>query len=183
MDNIDIQNWRVNHWDVEDLSNQLRPELDKGKFDSLISWELGWVLFEPINRAKDDQQEIELAKQFSRGQKALYFFWCLDGQVTNGGFIQFYWNGYDKYLPAIKEGLKLIGDNVLIDLIEKVENEFILNIKDFVKQRKLDDWEPLYDNLTKFEEYDTIYYEIHDNTMGLIEKYAREYPREFGVVQ
>jgi hypothetical protein len=174
---------RVNHWDKEDALNQLRPELKKNQFDKLSGWELGWFLLEPINKAKDDQHEIELTRQFSRGQKALYFFWFLDGQVTNGGFIQFYWNGYDKYLPAIKEGLKLIGDTVMLELVDKAENEFLLNIKDFIKQRKLDDWEPLYDNLKKFDEYDTEYYDSHDKTMDLIEKYARENSHEFGVVQ
>jgi hypothetical protein len=174
---------RENHWDIEDPSNQLRPEMSKQQFDNLTSWELGWFLLEPINKAMDDQHEIELAKQFSRGQKALYFFWFLDGQVTNGGFIQFYWNGYDRYLPAIKEGLKLIGDNAMLELVDKAENEFILNIKDFIKQRRLDDSEPLYNNLTKFDEYDTAYYEIHDRTIGLIEKYAREHPDDFGVVK
>lgn len=103
--------------------------------------------------------------------------------MTNGGFIQFYWNGYDKYLPAIKKGLELIGDITLLDLVDKVENEFLANVEAFKEQWKLDDWEPLYDNLHKFDEYDTLFYEIHDRTMGLIEKYARENPTEFGVVK
>jgi hypothetical protein len=40
----------------------------------------------------------------------------------------------------------------------------------------------LYDNLKKFDEYDSTYYEIHDKTMTLFEKYARDHPNEFGVV-
>jgi len=35
----------------------------------------------------------------------------LDAQVTNGGFLQFYSNGYRNYVPTINAGLKLIGDN------------------------------------------------------------------------
>lgn len=174
---------RINYWDKENPSNQLRPELSKTQFDTLKSWDLGWFLLEPINIAKDVDDEVELARRFSTGQKALYFFWFLDAEVTNGGFIQFYWNGRDMYLPPIIEGLKLIGDKELLDLVDKVDKEFEVNKKKFEDQREKDDWEPLYDNLKKFDEYDSIYYEIHDKTMTLIEKYAREHPNEFGVVK
>lgn len=174
---------RVNHWDKEDPSNQLRPELSKTQFDTLKSWDLGWFLLEPINIAKDVNDEVQLARRFSKGQKALYFFLFLDAEVTNGGFIQFYWNGRDMYLPPIIEGLKLIGDKELLDLVDKADKEFEINKKKFEDQREKDDWEPLYDNLNKFDEYDSIYYKIHDKTMTLIEKYAREHPNEFGVVK
>lgn len=166
---------RINYWDKENPSNQLRPELSKTQFDTLKSWDLGWFLLEPINIAKDVDDEVELARRFSTGQKALYFFWFFDAEVTNGGFIQFYWNGRDMYLPPIIEGLKLIGDKELLDLVDKVDKEFEVNKKKFEDQREKDDWEPLYDNLKKFDEYDSIYYEIHDKTMTLIEKYAREH--------
>jgi hypothetical protein len=33
--------------------------------------------------------------------------------VRNGGFPQFYLNGYGEYIPPIKEGLKLIGDTAM----------------------------------------------------------------------
>jgi hypothetical protein len=174
---------RTNYWDKEDPSNQLRPELNRNQFDTLKSWDLGWFLLEPINTAKDVDHEVDLARQFSKGQKALYFFWFLDAEVTNGGFIQFYWNGRDMYLPPIIEGLKLIGDKELLDLVNKADKEFEINRDKFVRQREKDDWEPLYDNLKKFDEYDSIYYKIHDKTMALIEKYAREHPNEFGVVR
>jgi hypothetical protein len=173
---------RVNHWAKEDPSNHLRPELNKTQFDTLKSWDLGWFLLEPINIAKGVDDEVELAKRFSKGQKALYFFWFLDAEVTNGGFIQFYWNGRDMYLPPIIEGLKLIGDKELLDLVNKADKEFEINKKKFEDQREKDDWEPLYDNLKKFDEYDSTYYEIHDKTMTLFEKYARDHPNEFGVV-
>jgi hypothetical protein len=138
---------------------------------------------EPINIAKNVDNEVELATRFSKGQKALYFFWFLDAEVTNGGFIQFYWNGRDMYLPAIIEGLKLIGDKELLDLVYKADKEFEINKKQFEAQRQKDDWDPLYDNLKNFDDYDARYYEIHDETMSLIEQYARQHPDEFGVLK
>jgi len=169
----------MDEFSVFNKSNHLKPEFDKLKFDSLHDWELGWEILKPIDKAKSDEHEKELSKQFSPGQKALYFFWYLDAQVTNGGFIQFYWNGYRRYLPTILKGLELLEDKDLIGLITKVDKEYLSNLKTFEKHRELNDWEPLYKNLTEFEKYDSIYYSIHDNTMKKIEKYIRLHPDDF----
>lgn len=162
-----------------DKDNHLQPSFDKSKFDTLHGWDFGWEILEPINIAKGDEQEIQLSKRFSPGQKALYFIWYLDAEVTNGGFIQFYWNGYEKYIPPILDGLKLIGDTLMIDLVNKADKEYQVNKEKFYSEKQKDDWGPLYDNLKKFEEYDSIYYKAHDKTMELIEKYARQNPDNF----
>ncbi len=166
-------------YDTFDKHNHLQPDFDKVIFDTLHSWDFGWAILEPINVAESKDEEKELSKRFSPGQKALYFFWYLDAQVTNGGFIQFYWNGYRNYIATIIEGLKLIEDIELIELIDKADKEYLANQDKFVVQREKDDWEPLYDNLKAFDEFDNVYYKIHDRTMELIEKYARLHPDEF----
>ena len=163
-----------------EVANHLRPDFKRSKFQSLNSWNLGWELLEPINIATDDEEsELELSTCLSPGQKALYFIWYLDAQVTNGGFIQFYWNGYRKYLEPILEGLKLIGDTIMLDLVQKVDQEYLIHQNKFQEQQELDDLEPLYDQLPKFDEYDDVFYKHHDQTMALIEKYARTNTQEF----
>ena len=102
-----------------DTTNHLQPLFDKTQFDTSHGWNFGWAVLEPINIAKGKEDEKLLAKRFSPGQKALYFFWYLDAGVTNGGFIQFYWNDNRKYLPPIIDGLKLIGDTSMLDLVEQ----------------------------------------------------------------
>src|SRR5579862_2515298 len=123
-----------------DKDNHLQPFFEKSLFDTLHSWDFGWAILEPMNIVKSKDDEIILAKRFSPGQKALWFYWYLDGQVTNGGFIQFYWNGFAKYLPAIIDGLKLIGDNQTIELIQKADKAFKSNTKFFIDQKNKDDW-------------------------------------------
>ena len=167
-------------YDKFDSANHLRPEFSKSKFQELTGSDLGWELLEPINIATDNEEsELELSTRLSPGQKALYFIWYLDAQVTNGGFIQFYWNGYRKYIEPILTGLKLIGDNAMYELVKKVDIEYLANQDKFLEQQELDDWEPLYDQLTQFEEFDEIYYEQNDESMSLLEKYARRNPEEF----
>lgn len=152
---------------------------DETTFDTFHSWDFGWALLQPINIAKSKADDKLLATRFSPGQKALYFFGYLDAQVTNGGFIQFYWNGYRQYLLPIIDGLKLIGDTSMLDLVNKADEEYLKHKEQFNLQRQKDDWQPLYDSLKNFDEYDSIYYAIHDKTMELIEKHAREHPNEF----
>ncbi|HET7116128.1 MAG TPA: DUF4375 domain-containing protein [Hanamia sp.] len=162
-----------------DANNHLQPLFDKTQFDTSHGWDFGWAVLEPINIAKGKEDEKLLSKRFSPGQKALYFFWYLDEEVTNGGFIQFYWNDNRTYLPPVIDGLKLIGDTSMLDLVDKADKEYLVHKDKFILQRQKDDWQPLYDSLKLFNEYDSIYYTTHDKTMKLIEKYARKYPEEF----
>jgi len=159
--------------------NHLKPDFDKSEFETLDSWDFGWAILEPINIAADKESEIELAKRFSPGQKALYFFWYLDGEVTNGGFIQFYWNENRKYLSAILQGLKLIGDNEMIALVEKADKVYTKNKAKFEAEDTQKNFEKLYNEVTDFEDLDLKYYDIHDNTMDLIEKYIRQNQEDF----
>jgi hypothetical protein len=162
-----------------DEQNHLQSLFNKIEFDTLHGWDFGWAILELINIAESRDEDAELSKRFSPGQKALYFFWYLDGAVTNGGFIQFYWNGYREYLPTIINGLKLIGDTELLELIGKADKEYLKNENVFALQHSKSDWSPLYRELKNFETFDETYYDIHDNTMSLIERYARKHPGDF----
>lgn len=162
-----------------DRANHLQPLFSRKQFDSLHGFELGWALLEPINLAKSREDEVELSKRFSPGQKALYFIWYLDAQVTNGGFVQFYLNGYREYILPIRNGLKLIGDTAVLALVDSADNEYINNqeVVDSYTEKK--SWQPLYDKPFKFSIYDSIYYKSNKNMMQLIEKYARKKPEDF----
>ena len=166
-------------YNIFEKDKHLRPKISQSEFESSNGWGFGWLILKGINIASDKEAEIELSKRLSPGQKALYFFWYLDAQVTNGGFIQFYWNGYRMYLPAIIEGLKLINDKELLELVEKSDKEYLVNREKFEFQKEQDDWEPLYDQLTKFDEYASAYYKMHNNTMAILEKYIRLNPDQF----
>ena len=155
--------------------NHLRPDFNKFQFDTLHTWDLAWAILYPINKANDGKSEIELSKRLSPGQKSLYFFWYLDAQVTNGGFIQFYVNEYADYLPPIQTGLKLIGDTKMLDLLIRVNQEFESNKKIFNKDNKTE----IYSDLPQFNDLDKEYYKLHDKTIQLIENYIRNNPSDF----
>lgn len=162
-----------------DTTQHLQPLFDKAKFDSLHGFDFGWALLEPINLAKSRDDDKELSKRFSPGQKALYFIWYLDEQVRNGGFPQFYLNGYGEYIPPIKEGLKLIGDSAMLTLVSNADNEYLTHRKEVDSYKQKSDWQPLYEAPYKFDEYNKEYYSLNEKMMKLIEKYARQHPEDF----
>jgi len=135
-----------------DKENHLRPNLARTSFDTLHEWDLGWALIESFRKgSNNDEEEIQVSKRLSPGHKALYFYWYLNDEVTNGGFIQFYWNDYRKYLPPVKDGLRLIGDTTMLNLVMQADKEYLANKDKFECQRPKNDWSPLYENLKRFE--------------------------------
>lgn len=166
-------------YDLFEKDNHLKPDFDKTEFATLDSWDFGWAILAPINSATDKESEIELSKRFSAGQKALYFFWYLDSEVCNGGFIQFYWNQNRKYCAPVLKGLKLIGDTEMIKLVERAEQLFLKHQSKFELEDTQENFDKVYNELTEFEELDLQFFDIHDTTMDLIEKYIRENVNEF----
>jgi antitoxin component YwqK of YwqJK toxin-antitoxin module len=165
-----------------DPDNQLRPPVNTADFYRLEGDELCWLMLDPINIAKDYDEEPELAKRFSPGQKALYFWWFMDAQVTNGGIYQFYFNDYIRYMPAIITGLEHIGDEQMHKLALKAHNIYLKNKKQIDKALKKgwdydngDDWQLAWDDLS------SEYYEINEASYKHFAAYIRSHPEEFCV--
>jgi antitoxin component YwqK of YwqJK toxin-antitoxin module len=165
-----------------DPNDQLRPRINKGDFFRMSGFDFGWLLLQPISIAGSREEEPALAKRFSPGQKALYFWWYLDAQVTNGGFVQFYYNGYDIYVPAIIEGLEYIGDKKMASLVKSAHKIYLDN-KEMIEDAREKDLfgSDLYDRLDKLGKLDEKYYSMNGQTMACIETYARRNPYEFCV--
>lgn len=167
------------YWEF-DKTEHFRPELNKAEFFKLSGYDFGWFVLEPISKfVKDKEHEIEKGKSLSYGQKALYYWWYLDAQVTNGGFVQFYYNGYGPYIPTIIKGLEHIGDNEMANLVKKADKIYQKNKKLMDKAQESDLFESnLYDRLDELSLLDDDYYEMNKKTMSLIESYIRKNPNE-----
>jgi hypothetical protein len=164
---------------VFDETNHLQPLFDRAIFDTLHGFDFGWAILKPINIASSRDDDKELSKRFSPGQKALYFIWYLDEQVTNGGFVQFYLNGYREYILPIENGLQLIGDTAMLSLVKKADEEYVINQNEIDSYKLKNSWQPLYDKPFHFSEFDSIYYATNKRMMAYLEQYARKYPSAF----
>jgi hypothetical protein len=173
---------RINFWKSTDNENQLRPELNKNEFEEMSGFDFGWYILEPIDIENEPAKIFKLTNQFSPIQKTLYFFWFLDAQVTNGGFVQFYWNGYGIYIPAIMEGLKVTNDVELIKLLKAVEYYYFINMKTFNKYQEDKNYNGLENALPYFKDFNSIYYDLNEKSMELIEKYAKQNPEQVAIL-
>jgi hypothetical protein len=157
----------------------LLAHLNQVQFDTLHDWNLGEELLKPISLVKNESEETEMLGRSSPGQKALYIFWHLNAEVTNGGFIQYYWNDERKYVQDLETGLILIGDSVVLDLVKKADGAYQQNKEKFAHQKLKDDWAPLYDSLKVFDSLDKKYYASQQNSMVLFERFIRNHPDQF----
>ena len=170
------------YWEFNKQTH-FRPKLNKGDFFKLTSFDFGWFILEPISKfVKDKDHEIEKGKSLSYGQKSLYYWWYVDAEVTNGGFVQFYYNGYGHYVPTILKSLEYIGDKKMFQLIQRAENIYQKNKKIIGKAREKDLFgSDLYEKLREMSALDDEYYKLNEKTMTKIEKYIRKNPNEICV--
>jgi antitoxin component YwqK of YwqJK toxin-antitoxin module len=167
------------YW-IFDPARHFRPCLNKGDFFKLTGFDFGWFVLKPITAfIKDRQQETERGKCLSYAQKALYYWWYLDAQVTNGGFVQFYYNGFAHYVPTIIKGLEHIGDKKMAALVAKADRFYQKHKDRFEEEQENDLFESdLYDEFDGLSALDQAYYALNKKTMTLIEKYIRKHPGE-----
>ena len=171
------------YWEF-DQTKHFRPKLNKGDFFKLTGSDFCWFVLEPISDYIQDRKgELTKGKTLSFGQKALYYWWYVDAQVTNGGFTQFYYNDYGKYIPTIIKGLKHIGDIKMAELVNRSYEIYLKEnkkIKD-ARQGGLEAFSNLYKEIKDFDNLDDEYYNLNDQTMKNIETYFRNNPNEICV--
>lgn len=169
------------YWEF-DKTKHFRPKLDKGEFFKLTDFDFGWFVLEPISEFIQDRNgELTKGNTLSYGQKALYYWWYVDSQVTNGGFTQFYYNDYGMYVPTIIKGLKHIGDNKMAELVNRSYELYLKENKKIKDAREtgLEAFSNLYKEIIDFDELNDEYYKLNEQTMNIIEIYIRKNPNEF----
>jgi len=172
-----------NHYSGYDPENQFRPQINRGQYHSLSGEDFLEVLVEPIYSHPLVHDDEALFKRLSKGQKALYSWSYLDNQVTNGGFSQFYYNDCEHYIPSILDGLRLINDTPLHQLLMQAHEIYYKNFESIEHTLSDDKYnEVLDETLKQLEQFDEIYYSMHHKTIALFEAYSRQHPEQFVVV-
>lgn len=170
------------YW-VFDKKKHFKPKLNKGDFFRLKEFDFGWFILEPLSRfVNSPEEEVEKSISLSYGQKVLYYWWYLDAEVNNGGFVQFYYNGYDNYVQTIIKGLEFIGDTKMANLVKKADKIYQKKKRQIEKSQGKDLFDSdLYDELEELSVLDDYYFDYKDKTMSLIEKYIRNHSSEICV--
>jgi hypothetical protein len=175
---------RVNFFASFDTSQHFCPSIEKAKVDTLHGWDYCWEFLSPIEKMVGEERfERDRAKRLSSGQKALYFFWYLESEVPNGGFVQYYWNGCEKYLPATIKGLREIGDTAMLALVEDVELEYNSKRNTFVRNKLVNEFSETYEDLEWYDSFDKRFFSLREQTLKKFETYIRKHPEQFACMQ
>ncbi|RYE56778.1 MAG: DUF4375 domain-containing protein [Sphingobacteriales bacterium] len=170
------------YWEF-DQERHFRPKINLGDFYRLTGYDIISLIVKPTSKfVGHGDTEKENARYLSYPQKALLFWLNVDGQVTNGGFVQLYYNRFGRYVPATIKGLLHIGDKTMAELIQKAEDIYQKNKRLMEKAMKKDLFgSDLYERLSEMGELDTKYYKINAETLSNFEKYIRNHPDQFCV--
>jgi len=180
MGKIDIEELlKADVYSKTDLNNQVRPQISPVDYYRLSNMEFNWAILNPMSIAVRKYREannIDLAESvniISPEQKLLYFWWYLDGQVTNGGFRQFISNGYANYFQPILNGLKLLPDKKYYNLVEKVYVYFLQQKAHVMNES------PEYFSDSFLSDMDSEYFKIGEQLYKDVELFIRNNQTQF----
>lgn len=168
-----------------DNSLIFKPEISKIDYYRLKEMDFNWEILKPLsekvtNYCEENQFNHRVGiKILNEEQKALYFWWYLDGQVTNGGFSQFIYNGYDKYFPAILKGLKLLPNQEYYNLVEKVYLYYIQEGLENLDRNKVDYFKNKFYENDFLSKADDLYFKFKEKLYLDFEDFIRKNQSKF----
>jgi hypothetical protein len=168
-----------------DNNSIFKPEISKIDFYRLKEMDFSWEVLKPLsekvtNYCEENQFNHRVGiKILNEEQKALYFWWYLDGQVTNGGFSQFIYNGYDKYFPAILKGLKLLPNQEYYNLVEKVYLYYIQEGLENLDRNKVDYFKNKFYENDFLSKADDLYFKFKEKLYLDFEDFIRKNQSKF----
>lgn len=140
--------------------------------------------FEVFKRALDlvfgprggSTEQLQLLSQEAR---LVYLVWCLDGEVHNGGFDQFFMNSPGNHCDEILSYLKLLNARNSERLLTSAMARFPNGVVPRERAVRWEVWSPL-SATTAIEaalrELDEEFYRYEDNLAGLLDEYVRANP-------
>lgn len=106
---------------LKDFTDQDFPRIQKADYYSLQKDYLISKIEDGLPQWYNENQRVQLIQKLRPELKEMYFWLYLDGQVSNGGFEQFYSNGFAYMIPEIKKFYKRVGDENGLEILEKAE--------------------------------------------------------------
>ena len=106
---------------LKDFRDQDFPKMTLGDYFTLEGDDFLYRLIDGLPHYYSDQQFQELLQKLRPELKELYFFSFLTWSVSNGGFSEFYENGYQYMFPEIRKFYNRIGEEKGFELLENAE--------------------------------------------------------------
>lgn len=169
----------INDFNNRTIYNELTSEI----FDRIPDDELVQTVFDTLNTGNTDfKNELEYVLNLSKPKQAIYVIWCLESEVNNGGFNQYYSNSSGQFSKITPEALRLIGANRFADLIErtnKLHGSEIESITEY-QDGTLEGFSKSYED-NPLSDFDSEFYDLEqiENLSELQIKFIRKYKEGF----
>lgn len=85
---------------------------------------------------KDFSNEFEIVEGLSKGQQTIYSTWCLEAEVNNGGFDQYFFNSTGENAFMALEGLETLGLTNYYGILQSAIAMLDLKVDEFVELRR-----------------------------------------------
>ncbi|MEP7376173.1 MAG: DUF4375 domain-containing protein [Chitinophagaceae bacterium] len=131
---------------------------------------------------KNHNENYQTVLSWTKSQQAIYIIWCLEAEINNGGYNQFYFNPSGQYGDLTPDALKLVGAAKFADLAEranevyKKENEKITKHQD----GSLEGFSKSYDD-NPLNKFDDEFYELYrkENLQQLQVDFTKKHKQDF----
>jgi len=146
--------------------------------------ELEQVVFDNISvQMKDDgREEKEIVQSLTSGQRAVYVTVIIEGEVSNGGFNQFYYNPSGQLADMGEESFKTLGAGPFAELMNRANSTYseIKSDLDKFNDGTIEGFSKSYEN-NPLNDLDSIFYKLseEESLNQLRIKYIRNNVKEF----
>jgi hypothetical protein len=171
----------MSNWENRPKYNEITREVIAQVSDDLLPW----AIFDYISLkvGKDGKRTFQILEKLPRGFHILYHLFALDGEIGNGGFNQYFFNGLDKWVEQQIEALKLIGATKHQRILQKafeVYNQEKQNeeLQKRYAERTLESFFSTY-GMTKLGECDKKWYALDKEFDALLARFIRSHPELF----
>jgi hypothetical protein len=112
---------------IESFKNRpIHKRLTTQIIDTTSDDDLLQIIFDNLidKLPKDYTNEYQTVLGWTKSQQAIYIIWCLEAEVNNGGYNQFYFNSSGQYADLAPDALKLVGAPKFADLTTRANEVY-----------------------------------------------------------
>lgn len=165
------------------MTKEFLPKISKKDLEIKDSWDFLYAILGVYFDWMEKEWEEFVFENLSDEQATLYIYRNLDAQVTNGGFVQMIYNGYENWVfnEVFIQKLNDFGLEKTAKIVEKAKKIFEKYREKFANVNR-EDWDAfanLYKECPEFEDCDSEYYEINDAEVDILAEYVRENISDF----
>ncbi len=109
----------------------------KDKVKDMDDENLFWAIIEPIWPDENVRNELKYIAKGTPGQRAIYSITVWIREVDNGGLEQFYYNSTGDYIEEVVKGLKLIGAEEHLRILQESFKLFLNKLPPTKRKKRL----------------------------------------------